>query len=187
MSTLSYGFRNITQFLQLCYELLTMYIIITNTQKFLHYTEEATITAPLSMMSVKWMRLCKTHKLVLSQKNTSKQHCYGIQLSATNSIASRSMGGKKNHLYFLNITIHLLLRWWWGMWLVGFYLVFVLFFYTIFTFLQSSGYSSSNKKKQPTWKEGIAYFFLFWLGYQWSLEYTLHSRKQHFNKNKQMG
>lgn len=52
VSTLSYGFRNITQFLQLCYELLAMYIIITNTQKFLHYTAEATITAFLSIMSV---------------------------------------------------------------------------------------------------------------------------------------
>lgn len=109
ISTLSYGFRSITPFLQLCYELLAMYIIITNTQKFLHYTEEATVTASLSMISVKWIKLCKTCKLVMSQKNTPKQHYYGIQLSGPNSIARSSMGEKKKKklLYFLNI-IHLL-------------------------------------------------------------------------------
>lgn len=79
-----------------CDELLTRHIIITNTQKFLHFTEEATITISASMMSVKQMRLHKTHELVMSQKNTSKQQHYGIQLSAPNSIVRSSMGKQTN-------------------------------------------------------------------------------------------
>lgn len=57
--------------------------------------------------------------LVISQNNISKQHYYGIHLSALNSIKSRSMGGATNHLYFLNITIHFLLKWCYGMWFIG--------------------------------------------------------------------
>lgn len=75
-----------------CDELLARYIIITNTQKFLHFTEEGTTTISASMMSVKQMRLHKTHELVMSQKSTSKQQHYGIQLSAPNSIVRSSMG-----------------------------------------------------------------------------------------------
>lgn len=56
------------QFLQLCYELLAMYIIIKNTQKFLHFTEETTITTSVSTISVKQMRLHKTYELVTSKK-----------------------------------------------------------------------------------------------------------------------
>lgn len=46
--------------------------------------------------------------------------------------------------------------------LFGFFVSLVGFFLnTIFTFLQSSDYHSSNNKETPTWKEGTAYFYCF--------------------------
>lgn len=87
ISTLCYGFRSMRQFLHLCYEVPAMHIITMN-------------TLSSSMLSGEWMRLCKASKLVLAQKNpTSKEHCYGIQLSVPSTTAGRSMEEKQSALF----------------------------------------------------------------------------------------
>lgn len=75
ISTLCYSFRSIRQSLHLCYEPPAMHIITMNTQ-FLDSIQEATITDSSSMVSGKWMRLCKAPKPLLVQKtHTSKENC----------------------------------------------------------------------------------------------------------------